>query len=533
MVASSLQVGIIIEINMRQPFNPFLIGLVWLSFALHLWGIRGNLPYAAEIDEPVFVTRAIRMAATGDLNPRWFGHPGSTLIYPLAALYHLGHVLVSSGVFLQPDPTLQVAFKASPSEFYLFGRYLTIGYAVAGLPLVYHLGRQAFGRPAGLIGAGLATLPVIAVAHSQMVRTDSAATFFGLLSLWFCLKVYDRPTLSRFTLAGLSIGLAIASRYFMVALFPLLLAAAGPAWRRKHTEADRRRVWPGLGLGGLSVALAFALSTPYFFLDFQAALTWIVDEANDVHIDADGLSPLGNLVWYLSQAIPASLTWPVAVFAALGIAWAGYRRPVKPLLLLGFVVVFLVGLSLSDLHWQRWLIPILPLLALFAAHGLVITVSSLASYLGWSAATRRHVGVVLLLLVLAWPAYQLGLHNLRQSNPSTRVLARAWILANLPAGSRIAQEWYSATLFGTGFNVLEQPSLARKNRTPADLSHQGYNIIVVSSEMYNRYLAEAALYPAEVNFYQTLFREGCLLQQFEPSLFRGGPTVRIYRWQSC
>jgi hypothetical protein len=97
----------ITEINMRQQFNPFLMGLVWLSFALHLWGIRGNLPFAAEIDEPVFVTRAIRMAATGDLSPRWFGHPGSTLIYPLAALYHLGHGLASSGVFFQPDPTLQ------------------------------------------------------------------------------------------------------------------------------------------------------------------------------------------------------------------------------------------------------------------------------------------------------------------------------------------------------------------------------------------------------------------------------------------
>ncbi len=523
----------ITEINMRQQVNPFLIGLVWLSFALHLWGIRGNLPFAAEIDESVFVSRAIRMAASGDLNPRWFGHPGSTLIYPLAGLYHLGRSLVSPGILLQPDPTLQTAFKVSPSEFYLFGRYLTIGYAVAGLPLVYHLGRRTFGRPAGLIGAGLATLPVIAVAHSQMVRTDSAATFFGLLSLWFCLKVYDRPTLIRFALAGLSIGLAIASRYFMVALVPILLAAAGLAWRQKRTEADWRRVWPGLGLGGLSVGLAFALSTPYFFLDFQAALHWIVAEANDVHIDADGLSPPENLVWYLIHAIPASLTWPIAGFAGLGVAWAGYHRLVRPLLLLGFVVVFLVGLSLSDLHWQRWLIPVLPLLALFAGHGLVITGSILALHLSWPAAVRRYVGGVLLLLVLVWPVYQVGLHNLRQSAPSTRVLARAWILANLPAGSKIAQEWYSATLFGGGFNVLEQSSLAQKNRTPADLFRQGYNIIVVSSEMYNRYLAEAEIYPAEAHFYQTLFREGCLLQQFEPSPLRGGPTVRIYRWQSC
>lgn len=527
MVASSLQVGMITEINMRQQFNPFLIGLVWLSFALHLWGIRGNLPFAAEIDEPVFVTRAIRMAASGDLNPRWFGHPGSTLIYPLAALYRL----VSPGLFLQPDPTLQAVFKASPGEFYLFGRYLTIGYAVASLPVVYQVGRRAFGRPAGLIGAGLAILPVVAVAHSQMVRTDSAATFFGLLSLWWCLKACDRPTLSRFTLAGVMIGLAIATRYFMVALVPVLLVAGGLAWLQKRINLGALGRAASLGL--LGVAAGFALSTPYFFLDFQAALTWIVAEANDVHIDADGLSPLGNLIWYVTQAIPSSMTWPVAIFTVLGVAQMSYERQMKPLLLLGFIVIFILGLSLSDLHWQRWLIPVLPLLALFAAHGLVIANSNLASRLGWSPATWRRTGTVLLLLMLAWPGYQVGLHNLRQSNPSTRLLAREWILANLPAGSKIAQEWYSATLFGAGFNVLEQSSLAKKNRSPADLHRQGFNTIVVSSEMYNRYLAEADLYPREANFYQTLFREGCLLQQFEPTLTQGGPTVRIYRWHSC
>jgi hypothetical protein len=512
---------------MRQQVNPFLIGLVWVSFALHLWGIQGNLPFAAEIDEPVFVSRAIRMAATGDLNPRWFGHPGSTLIYPLAALYHLA----SPGLFLQPDPTLQISFKADPGEFYLFGRYLTIGYAVVSLPLVYQLGRCAFGRPAGLIGASLAILPVVAVAHSQMVRTDSAATFFGLLSLWLCLKVYDRPTPSRFIQAGLSIGLAIATRYFMVALVPILLVAGGLAWLQKQTNLGVMGRAAGLGL--LGVGAGFALSTPYFFLDFQAALYWIVAEANDVHIDADGLSPLGNLIWYVTQAIPTSLTWPVAIFTVLGVAQVSYERQMKPLLLLGFAIIFILGLSLSDLHWQRWLIPVLPLLALFAAHGLVIIASSLALRLSWSPATRQRAGTVLLLLVLAWPGYQLGLHNLRQSNPSTRVLAREWILRNLPADSKIAQEWYSAALFRTGFDVLEQSSLAKKNRSPADLDGQGYNTLVVSSEMYNRYLAEAELYPAEVNFYQTLFREGCLLQQFEPTLTRGGPTVRIYRWQPC
>ena len=30
---------------------------------------------------------AARMAWKGDANPQWFGHPGSTVIYPLAIAY--------------------------------------------------------------------------------------------------------------------------------------------------------------------------------------------------------------------------------------------------------------------------------------------------------------------------------------------------------------------------------------------------------------------------------------------------------------
>lgn len=41
------------------------------------------------------------MVVGGDLNPHWFGHPGSTVIYPLALLYGLIYV-AGRGQFDQP-----------------------------------------------------------------------------------------------------------------------------------------------------------------------------------------------------------------------------------------------------------------------------------------------------------------------------------------------------------------------------------------------------------------------------------------------
>ncbi len=77
-----------------------------------------DLPFTPEIDEPLFVEPAVRIAASGYLNPGWFGNPGSTIIYPLAVLYRMWHTVAHSGVGSDRDFSLEAAFEASSSEFY-------------------------------------------------------------------------------------------------------------------------------------------------------------------------------------------------------------------------------------------------------------------------------------------------------------------------------------------------------------------------------------------------------------------------------
>src|SRR5262245_45049744 len=74
------------------PVLGALVVLVVVSSVAHLWALRRDLPIP-EIDESAFVRPAVRIAASGDPNPHWFGHPGSTVIYPLAGLFHAWDVL--------------------------------------------------------------------------------------------------------------------------------------------------------------------------------------------------------------------------------------------------------------------------------------------------------------------------------------------------------------------------------------------------------------------------------------------------------
>jgi hypothetical protein len=484
------------------------------------------------------------MAATGDLNPGWFGHPASTLMYPAALSFHIWYALTHGGRWLQPNPGLLSAFATTPGSFYLIGRVLTTVYALATIPLVYLVGRRAFPVQVALIGAWLAWLAPVALENAQMVRSDSAGACFGLLSLLMCLRLYERPSAANQLLAGAAIGLAVATRYFMVVLIPVLVAVdLLVVWRGVPRRAALGHHWPGMALGLLMVPVAFCVATPFFLLDYHTAWQSLKHEARSQNLGADGFSRPGNLLWYLTSAIPASITWPRYLLALVGIGLALRRRRLEQLLLALFVAVFLGTISLSRLHWQRWIIQVLPVLALFTAAALY-ELTARASR-GLRAHPRAWFGAlaVLCLLLAAPSLIQLVQETQERSRYSTRIAAREWIMEHVPPGSQIALEWDTAPLTlanferygwerhtapedGQGFTLYAHRTLA--TRTLEEYQREGFEYLVVSDAIYGRYVAEAERYPDEVAFYDSLFRRGHLVGQFEPGGGRGGPTIRIY-----
>jgi hypothetical protein len=62
-----------------------LVVILGASLVLCALGILSQKPFIIiDVDEPLFVVPALKILATGDYNPHWFGHPGSFTIYCLA-----------------------------------------------------------------------------------------------------------------------------------------------------------------------------------------------------------------------------------------------------------------------------------------------------------------------------------------------------------------------------------------------------------------------------------------------------------------
>jgi len=190
--------------------------------------------------------------------------------------------------------------------------------------------------------------------------------------------------------------------------------------------------------------------------------------------------------------------------------------------------VFIGAISLSGLHWQRWLIQVLPVFSLLAGYALVWLAALVSGWLKF----RSAIGVLALVVLSANPIYRVVLHNIRESRPSTRVLAREWMLANVPSDSAIVQEWYSALLVDTPYKVEEKFSLADR---PHHCSYraEGYDYAVVSSSIYARFFREPERYAGEIRFYLALEESGLLVEEITPGALTGGPTIRIYELSAC
>ena len=255
-------------------------------------------------------------------------------------------------------------------------------------------------------------------------------------------------------------------------------------------------------LSSLAVPVAFVLTSPFVLLRVPQVVEDLLFEARGDHPGADGLSFTGNVAYYLGQAVPADFSPILLVLAAAGAVILA-RTNGRAIAVLGaFAASYLVGISAAPLHWERYVIPLAPLVGIGVAAA-VLTIADVA--VAWVSGRRRgrtaaapggtarpdepgrETGasrspaavviacVIVGLLVLPSVASIVEADRLR-ARPSTRVVASDWIRDNLPADGRVAAEMYTSYR-GVGGDVLRVATLG--DRAPEHLAGRRLPLPVV------------------------------------------------------
>ena len=424
-------------------------------------------------------------AAQGHLNPQFFFYP-SLYFYLTGALYLLATPvwwLLGHGNFLA-----QTSFVVDHGPYFLLGRLLSVAMGTASVYLVYRLGRDAFGRPAGLIAALLLAAAPLAVAYSHMAVTDVTAVAFSLLALVLLRAARPAPgrrgpgrgwrlrprgaTPARWLVAGaVAAGLATSTKYNLgMLVLPATVAAIfafrAEAAARVAAGGRTALVWLRLLVVRLylPMAAAFVLASPFIVLDAPHFLRDFRRQSQIMDRGWLGFEHIGNGFWFnVTPNLTGAIGVVLVVLGVAGVGWALWRRTRFDFMVAPYVVVYFAYISTWKELADRYLLPIVPLLLLLAARLCVEAVMLVRLVPG---ASPCPVAAVVLAVRLC-PRSSSSVAFVRDlSGTDTRLVAREWIQRHVPEGSLIAMENYGPPLVRGGSARPLPGGRSRPGRVP-------------------------------------------------------------------
>lgn len=528
---------------LRSWLALVLLSVLAVAAWLRLAGVAWGLPYLYDIDEPFFVVPAFKMLASHDLNPHWFGHPGTTTIYTNALAFGLEGARALLTGEIQRAADLGKMFWSDPSRFYLIARLVSVLFGVSTVALTFTLARRFLGVPAALAATLLLAVSPMHVEYSQIARTDAQQTFLLLLFMFFSVRVAQQGRLKDYAWAGATLGLSIACKYPSIVASVGLIAAF--AIDRRKADAAAPRWWQPVVIASIACVAGAFIGSPYMFLDFGQVLRDVATEGRSTHLSATSGGMPAALALYAQTLTLDNFGPAAAVCALLGlVTWIRNRSAGLPLL--AMILVYLLFISALKLHWARWAVPLLPLMCILLGSSL-----EMGNALGTrSALVRRGLLAVAALLVAGcgWMGLQASLHGTAERiGEDNRSQANRWIEGHLPPGSRLAIERYTPQPDKRRYSVfMAEPTgeLRQDNapnfyastsgalgtlKDPAALRQAGVNYIVLGNTL-DRMEAEPGSYARELASYRQILASGTLVYESNPESGRSrGNRVRIYR----
>jgi hypothetical protein len=558
------------SVSRRAGVLISLAGIVILALILRLWGIGFGLPYAYHVDEPAYVSAALNLGAGiigRQPNPTGFSN---ILFGEYAGYFVLGRL----GGRFNSTAAFEQAYRADPSIFLLLARLTSAVLGLFTVLVVYWLGRELWGELAGLLASLFLALAFLHVRDSHYAVPDVAATCFVTLSVLLCVHALRHGRLRSLLGAALVAGLAIATKWtaFPIAI-PLAIALLSLGFRRSEHSSR------GLGFNPRALAATIPLLGGFLAGGFQLLVqpaTFIEYALREARAGEAGgfgawqIDTVPGWVFYL-KTLNYGLGTVLLVLGLIG--GLGYlihtlrQRDKTGVLILAFPLTYGLLMGTTRHYFARYALPLIPFILLLAAAASAAVLRGAANALSaWIRTSKRGLRWGLLALgtlaAVGQPlAYSIQ-HDILLTQQDSRTLAKHWIEANIPQGSKIAMDWrthgpplsspdsevpgservYDVTLVGgTG---LADHSLEW-------YQEQGFDYLIASSFIYDIHLVDTGRNAERRAFYASLDQELQVVQVFGPSsgdhdppfIFdeiygpavslwereRPGPVLKIYR----
>lgn len=539
-----------------------LAGIILLALVVRFWNLNwDDGAYVLHHDEQV-LNDAVRHLGP-DLNPHFY-HYGSFAIY----LYRATAEILSKVTGIS---------WVSSTRLALVGRgYSALASTVLVL-MMFLLGRRFWGVSAGLLAATFAAGAAMLIQQAHYGTVDTLMTLEGVLLLWIACQIAADGRRRWYVLAGVVLGLAIATKLSAAAfaLLPLL----AHLWRQSQPEQRPFRWMKWLGplllMGSVTIVVTLAVD-PYLVLGWNEAIPAFTEQFNEMGgTQSWTWQFIGSIpyVFELQNLVLWELGVPLGLAALGGWLWAlvscgrmvmarfrpsgqqttataegeqiiqlsspnsGSLQYIYLLLLTVWPTLYFTYIGTWDNRYVRYMMPLIPYCCLFAAGGLVALAGWLRRYhtagrwLGWVVISVIIVGAI------GWGMAVFSIFRV----PDTRLQATGWVINNVPPKSHIVIESsiYSARLIPLtdrnaknpiyNYDMLDvrTPDTPDKMSQFADmLAHGDY--LIVPDRIWSATLPRLPEFPLTANYYRQLFADN--LGYTPAATFADPPHLGPFSW---
>ncbi len=368
-------------------FDLLLISVaLTVAILLRIYGLDWGLPSPERVhsyhpDEITVIGPTLHMNIfAGEMNPHFFNY-GSLFLYAVyfARLLAEGYGWIdltpffkafSAGGWVGVSESLQGI--AEFAKLHLLARWLVVVCGVATILLVFLWARKLVGQWGAFIAAILLASFPMHVQHSHFATVDVPLTLLTTMSLYLAASAEKGR---KMFLAAFVAGLATAVKYSVAPALWLTLSVLW-AWRVNWLKAFTR-----LAIITAAMGVGFLLGCPYsvlapheFWRDFYWE-TFVHSRIGHGYVFAE----TGNGHWFhLTVNLPAAVGVPAISIALAGVLPSSspevhedakhadfWRRTLVVTIV--FALAYFVPLGFAQVRFARYLMPLLPILALWAS----------------------------------------------------------------------------------------------------------------------------------------------------------------------
>lgn len=437
--------------------------------------------------------------------------------YGMLSIYLLKGVLNFNSIIFGQDFT-NLESPDGIRYAYLTARILAILASCLTLYLVWLLGTRWFSDLTGLLAVCIVAIAPIAIQLAHFYTVDGLFTLLILATMYALLRTLEQPDWRWFILTGILIGLSAAVR--LIGLSAGFILLVGHIIRQRQLKAV---LTPSIWLAGLSAALCLVALQPFLVLDYDLifrdmgpyGLAFAMKWARGEFLTIWSLVDIHTIPYlhHWTHLWPLGVGWPLTILFIFGLSYSLWKIDHQKGLILLWIGIYFYAIGGLQAKPIRYLLPLLPFLALLSADFCVWFIRSPQ----FVRVRKLAIGICAAIFVYS-TIYGVAFASL-YTREDSRIQAARWIDKHIPANSRIGverggfsmrgminSEKYSVrpikmgTLFALrGFATCRAEFIfAQDQLRPLDY------IAITDVNRYQQFTAAPELVPGGAAFYRTL-----------------------------